>query len=55
MPLRKLNKENYTVAKVWRLISLLAMLGKLLELVVAERISHAVETYGLLLTSHFRA
>jgi hypothetical protein len=31
------------------------MLGKLLESVVAERISHAVETYSLLLTSHFGA
>ncbi|KAL3246594.1 hypothetical protein ABHI18_012678, partial [Aspergillus niger] len=36
-------------------ISLLATLGKILESVVAERISHAVETYGLLPTSHFGA
>jgi hypothetical protein len=53
--LKKLNKENYTVTKVWRLISLLAMLGKVLESMVAERISYIVEIYGLLLTSHFRA
>ncbi|KAF4270425.1 hypothetical protein CNMCM8812_001136 [Aspergillus fumigatus] len=51
----KPNKENYTVAKAWRLISLLATLGKILESVVAERISHAVETHGLLPTSHFGA
>ena len=55
IPLKKLNKENYTLAKAWRPISLLATLGKILESVVAERISHAVETYGLLPTSHFGA
>ncbi|KAJ5593506.1 hypothetical protein N7537_010410 [Penicillium hordei] len=55
IPLKKLNKENYTIAKAWRPISLLATLGKILESVVAERISHAVETHGLLSTSHFGA
>jgi ribonuclease HI len=55
IPLRKPNKESYTIAKAWRPISLLATLGKVLESVVAERISHAVETYGLLPTSHFGA
>lgn len=53
--LKKPGKEGYTVAKAWRPISLLATLGKLLESVVAERISHAVETHGLLLTNHFGA
>ncbi|KAF4230065.1 hypothetical protein CNMCM8980_005994 [Aspergillus fumigatiaffinis] len=55
IPLKKPNKENHTVAKAWRPISLLATLGKILEPVVAERISHAVETHGLLPTSHFGA
>ena len=55
IPLKKPGKENYTIAKAWRPISLLATLGKVLESVVAERISHAVETYGLLPTNHFRA
>ncbi|KAJ6020347.1 hypothetical protein N7522_000422 [Penicillium canescens] len=55
IPLKKPNKENYTIAKAWRPISLLATLGKMLESVVAERISHAVETHGLLPTSHFGA
>jgi ribonuclease HI len=55
IPLKKPNKENYSIAKAWRPISLLATLGKILESVVAERISHAVETYGLLPTSHFGA
>lgn len=55
IPLKKPNKEDYTIAKAWRPISLLATLGRVLESVVAERISHAVETYGLLPTSHFGA
>jgi hypothetical protein len=55
IPLKKPNKENYSIAKAWRPISLLATLGKILESVVAERISHAVETYGLLPASHFGA
>ena len=55
IPLKKPSKDDYTVAKAWRPISLLATLGKLLESVVAERISHAVETYGLLPTNHFGA
>lgn len=55
VPLKKPNKEDYTIAKAWRPISLLATLGKILESVVAERISYAVETHGLLPTSHFGA
>ncbi|KJZ68933.1 hypothetical protein HIM_11676 [Hirsutella minnesotensis 3608] len=43
------------VAKAWRPISLLSTLGKILEAVVAERISYAVETYGLLPANHFGA
>ena len=43
------------MAKAWRPISLLATLGKVLESVVAERISHMVETYRLLPTNHFGA
>ncbi|KAJ6437636.1 endonuclease/exonuclease/phosphatase [Purpureocillium lavendulum] len=49
------HKPDYAVAKAWRPISLLSTLGKVLESVVVERISHAVETYGLLPTSHFGA
>ena len=55
IPLKKPSKQDYTVAKAWRPISLLATLGKVLESVVAERISYAVETYGLLPTNHFGA
>jgi ribonuclease HI len=55
IPLKKPNKGDYTAAKAWRPISLLSTLGKALESVVAERISHAVETLGLLPTNHFGA
>jgi len=55
IPLKKPGKDNYTLAKAWRPISLLATLGKILESVIAERISYAVETYSLLPTNHFRA
>jgi hypothetical protein len=55
IPLKKPGKEDYTIAKAWRPISLLATLGKVLESVMAERISHMVETHGLLPTNHFGA
>ncbi|KAH7464218.1 hypothetical protein FOMA001_g17818 [Fusarium oxysporum f. sp. matthiolae] len=55
IPLKKPGKDDYTIAKAWRPISLLATLGKVLESVVAERISYAVETHGLLPTNHFGA
>ena len=55
IPLKKRNKDDYTLAKAWRPISLLSTLGKLLEAVVAERVSFAVETYGLLPANHFGA
>ncbi|KJZ69369.1 hypothetical protein HIM_11230 [Hirsutella minnesotensis 3608] len=55
VPLKKPHKDDYTVAKAWRPISLLSTLGKILEAVVAERISYAVETYGLLPANHFGA
>jgi hypothetical protein len=55
IPLRKPDKGDYTEAKAWRPISLLSTLGKIMEAVIAERISYAVETYGLLPANHFGA
>ena len=55
IPLRKPNKADYSLAKAWRPISLLSTLGKILEAVVADRISFAAETFGLLPTNHFGA
>ena len=53
--LKKPNKDDYSLAKARRLISLLSTLGALLEAVVAERTSFAVKTYGLLPANHFSA
>jgi hypothetical protein len=55
IPLKKRDKGDYTVAKVWRPMSLLSTLGKIMEAVVAERISYAIEAYGLLPANHFGA
>jgi hypothetical protein len=53
--LKKPEKDDYSLAKAWRPISLLSTLGKILEAVVAERISYAAETFGLLPANHFGA
>ena len=55
IPLKKPEMGNYTIANAWRPISLLPTLGKILESVVAERISYLTETFGLLPTNHFGA
>ncbi|PNH26387.1 hypothetical protein VD0002_g9480 [Verticillium dahliae] len=55
IPLKKPEKGDYAVAGAWRPISLLSTLGKILEAVVAERISYVVEAYGLLPANHFGA
>jgi ribonuclease HI len=55
IPLRKLGKPDYTVAKAYRPISLLSTLGKALEALVAERISYMVEKESLLPPNHFGA
>ena len=55
VPLKKLNKPGYCVAKSWRPISLLSTLGKVLEAIIAKRLSYVVEAYGLLPMNHFGA
>ncbi|KJZ68823.1 hypothetical protein HIM_11783 [Hirsutella minnesotensis 3608] len=55
IPLKKPGKDDYRLAKAWRPISLLSTLGKILEAVVAERISYAAEAHGLLPANHFGA
>ena len=55
IPLKKPRKEKYTAAKAWRPISLLPSLGKILEAVIAERISFMAEEYGLLPGNHYGA
>ena len=55
IPPKKPNKSDYRLARAWRPISLLATLGKILESVIAERISYVAETYNLLPGNHFGA
>jgi hypothetical protein len=55
IPLKKPGKSDYTNPKAWRPISLLSTLGKVLESVLADRISYLVEQYHLLPANHFGA
>jgi hypothetical protein len=55
VPLRKGGTRNWTEAKAYRPISLLATLGKNLEAVVAERLAYLAETHNLLPKNHFGA
>ncbi|ODM14911.1 hypothetical protein SI65_09663 [Aspergillus cristatus] len=51
--LRKPGEErDYRIPKSYRPVALLNTLGKILEAVIAKRISHAVEEYGLLPGTH---
>ena len=53
--MKKAGKDDYTQPKNYRPISLLCTLGKVMEAVIAERISFLVETKGLLPNTHFGA
>ena len=53
--LKKLNKEDYIVVKVQRLILLLSTLGKVLKLVITKRILYIVKIFRLLPINYFRA
>ena len=55
MPLKKPGKATYAKAKLWRPMSLLSTLGKILEAVVAKRISFMAEKHSLLPENHFGA
>ena len=55
MLLRKLKKDDYLIAKSYRPILLLSTLGKVLELLVANRIGYLIEAYSLLPKTYFRA
>jgi Endonuclease-reverse transcriptase/Reverse transcriptase (RNA-dependent DNA polymerase) len=51
--IRKDGKTDYSVPEAYRPISLLNTLGKLLESVMAKRLSYYAETYGLLPNTQF--
>ena len=51
--LRKPGKPDYSIPGAYRPISLLNTLGKILEAVIARRLSHLAEKYGLLPDTQF--
>jgi len=55
IPLRKEGKGDYTQPAAYRPISLLSTLGKILEAVVAERLSYLDDKHGLLPKAHHGA
>lgn len=48
MVLQKPKKLDYSAPRAYRLISLLNTLGKLIEAVIAQRLSYLAKKYGLL-------
>lgn len=53
MVLRNPGKPDYSLPGTYRLISLLNLLGKLLEVVIAKRLSYLAEHHGLLPDTQF--
>ena len=53
--LRKPDKPDYTVANAYCPISLLYIISKAFEAVIAIRIAYLAETHGLLPINHFEA
>lgn len=51
--LRKPNKPHYSIPKAYRPIALLNTMGKVMESIIATRLSFATETHNLLPRSHF--
>ena len=50
--LRKQGKDDYTAPKAYRPIALLKTVGKLMDSIIAKRISYVTETYQLLPSTH---
>lgn len=55
VPLKKGNKDDYTLSNNYRPISLLVTLGKVMEAVMATRIAYLTEVHKLLPNNHFGA
>ncbi len=53
VPLRKPQKDDYTIPAAYRPISLLATLGKMLESLIAQGLAFLAEEYSLLPYNHF--
>jgi hypothetical protein len=52
--LRKSNKRNYRLSKVWRSIAFLNIIGKLIEAAAAKRLRDAAKTYILFFNFQMR-
>jgi hypothetical protein len=50
--LRKLDKDDYTTPKAYRLIALLNTIGKIMDAVLARRLSNLVGAYNVLPNTH---
>jgi len=50
--LRKPGKDDYTIPKAYRPIALLNTIGKIMDAIIARRLSYLVETYQLLPQTH---
>lgn len=50
--IRKPDKDDYTAPKAYRPIALLNTVGKLMDAIIAKRISYATEAYQLLPSTH---
>ncbi len=53
IPLRKPQKEDYSIPGAYRPISLLSTLGKMLEAVMAQRLAYLSDIHSLLPYNHF--
>ena len=53
--LRKLNKSNYFTITSYRFIAFLNILSKILEFMLAKKISYLAKTHKLLSRTHIRA
>ncbi len=53
MSLRKINKSDYVVFKIYRFIALLNILNKLMKSIMTIRFNYAAKKHNLLLKEHF--
>jgi hypothetical protein len=50
---RKINKSNYFIFKIYKLIVLLNIINKLMKSIMTTRLSYAAKKHNLLLKEHF--
>lgn len=50
--LRKLDKDDYTIPKAYRPIALLNTIGKIMDAIIARRLSYLVEVHNILSNTH---